>query len=121
MIHRLPAVEMPVVFVAKLVEISQPERDAMVDKLARLEKFAGDVRRIDVELRHTDSRIGDEAHTCELLVHLKRRLVKGHGDAADPERAFDRALGKVEEQLRRVHKRRTTKLASRRDGRRGSP
>jgi ribosomal subunit interface protein len=98
---------MDVVFVGKHVELSVSGRDAMSAKLARLQKFAPDLRRIDVELSHVDSRVGEHAHSCALVVHLKRRLVKGEAQGADPERAFERALTKVEEQLRRVHSRRT--------------
>jgi putative sigma-54 modulation protein len=83
--------------------------------LQRLEKFAPDVRRVDVDYiaPHNGTRGRGNESQCEILVHLTKHLVKGTAAAPDQRTALDRAFARVEEQMRRLHERRT----SRRNGR----
>jgi putative sigma-54 modulation protein len=76
------------------------------EKLHRIEKFANDVRRIDVDYEeHATRKVGD-SHTCEILVHVNHHLVKGTAAATEHAVALDLALDKVEIQMRRLHERR---------------
>jgi len=97
---------MDVVVFGKHVEVAPALRAATIEKLERVGKFANDVRRIDVDYGlHQTRRAGDSC-TCEILVHLKNHLVKGTAAAVDHSVAFDRALEKVDHQMRRLHERR---------------
>lgn len=107
---------MDIVVVGQHVEIPSELNQHVREKSATLVRFAADLRRIDVEFDHIAARRLDEECECVVLVHVKGRLVKAHGSGPDLQRAFDRALGKAEEQLRRLHERRIDKPASRRDG-----
>ena len=107
---------MDIVVVGKHVEIPGELNEHVREKTATLVRFAADLRRVDVEFEHIAARRSDEECECVVLAHVKGRLVKGHGSAADLQRAFDRALGKTEEQMRKLHERRVDKPASRRDG-----
>lgn len=107
---------MDVVVVGNHVEVSNGLREAIQQRVSTLARYAPDARRVDVEFGHIESRRAEDSHTCDVLVHVKKRLVKSHASAHDVERAFERAIAKTEEQLRRLHERRVDKPQSRRDG-----
>jgi putative sigma-54 modulation protein len=95
-----------VVVLGRHVEVAPSVRDHTVAMLQRVEKFAPDVRRIDVDYSVPHSRTHAAAQ-CEILVHLKKLLVKGHATGADQRSALDIAFARVERQMRRLHERRT--------------
>jgi ribosomal subunit interface protein len=95
-----------VVVLGKHVDVSTAVRDHTMTKLQRVEKFAPDVRRVDVDYSAPHNR-SQPAAQCEILVHLKKLLVKGHATSADQRSALDLAFSRVERQLRRLHERRT--------------
>jgi putative sigma-54 modulation protein len=97
---------MDVVVFGKHAEVDAALRDITNEKLERIAKYAGDVRRVDVDYDELSTRRADDSHTCEILVHLKSHLVKGRAAATEHVVALDRALDKVEEQMRRLHERR---------------
>jgi putative sigma-54 modulation protein len=99
---------------ARHAEISQALRAATVKKVAHLERFASDVRLVEVEFSDMESRRSADAHTCEILIHLKGQLVKGVASAAEQPVALDLAIEKVTHQMRRLHERRSV-------GRHGGP
>ena len=74
------------------------------------------MRRVDVEYGELATRKAGDSHTCEILVHLNQHLVKGSATAAEHPAALDRAVEKVEQQMRRLHDRRV----HRRNGARGN-
>jgi ribosome hibernation promoting factor len=94
-----------VVVLGKHVDVSTAVRDHTVTKLQRVEKFAPDVRRVDVDYSAPHNR-SQPSVQCEILVHLKKLLVKGHATSADQRSALDLAFARVERQLRRLHERR---------------
>lgn len=114
----MPAVGagMEVVVVGKRIEVPAALRATSIEKVERLGRFADDIRRIEVDFSHSRNRRVGDTETCEILVHLKGHLVKGHASSAQREAALDLALEKVEHQLRRLHDRRVSRKASRRDG-----
>jgi putative sigma-54 modulation protein len=97
---------MDVVVFGKHAEIDSDLRTVTNEKLARLAKYASDVRRIDVDFDELSTRRAEDSHTCEILVHLNHHLVKGTASATEHVIALERALDKVEEQMRRLHERR---------------
>jgi putative sigma-54 modulation protein len=97
---------MDIVVVGKHGSIDARLRSLTVEKVERVNKFANDVRRIEVDYAHHPTRRADDSHTCEILVHVRQHLVKGSAPAAEYVVALDRALDKVEQQMRRLHERR---------------
>jgi putative sigma-54 modulation protein len=97
---------MDVVVVGKHTEIDPALRALTVEKVERVTKFANDVRRVDVEYEQLPTRRAKDSHACEILVHVRQHLVKGTAAATEHVIALDRALDKVEEQMRRLHGRR---------------
>lgn len=109
-----------VVVCGKNGEVSPLLREQAVEKVQRVEKYAGDIRRVEIDFSETRNRRVRAPQTCEILVHLKGHLVKGQASAPDQHAALDLALDKVEQQLRRLHERRTRKKNSRRAKERGA-
>jgi len=97
---------MDIVVVGKHGAVDARLRALTLDKVERVNKFASDVRRIEVDYAHRPTRRAEDSHTCEILVHVRQHLVKGSAPAAEFEIALDRALDKVEQQMRRLHERR---------------
>jgi putative sigma-54 modulation protein len=97
---------MDVVVVGKHTEVDSALRALTVEKVERVTKFASDVRRVDVDYEQHPTRRAEDSHACEILVHVRQQLVKGTAAGIDHVIALDRALDKVEEQMRRLHGRR---------------
>jgi putative sigma-54 modulation protein len=97
---------MDVVVVGKHTEVDSALRALTVEKVQRVVKFANDVRRVDVDYEQHPTRRADDSHVCEILVHVRQHLVKGSAAGAEHVIALERALDKVEEQMRRLHGRR---------------
>lgn len=105
---------MEVVVNARHAEVSPALREATRKKVSQLERFASDARLVEVEFSDETTRRNDHAHTCEILIHLRRRLVKGVASAGEQAVALDVAIEKVTQQMRRLHERRL-------DARHGGP
>jgi len=99
-------VPMDIVVVGKHGSVDARLRSLTVEKVERVNKFASDVRRIEVDYAHHPTRRAEDSHTCEILVHVRQHLVKGSAPATEYVVALDRALDKVEQQMRRLHERR---------------
>ena len=97
---------MDVVVFGKHVEVDPDLRALTVQKLERVNKFANDVRRIDVDYDEIQAQRAGDSHTCEILVHVNHHLVKGTAASTECAAALDLALDKVERQMRRLHERR---------------
>ena len=97
---------MDIVVVGKHGSVDARLRSLTVEKVERVNKFASDVRRIEVDYAHHPTRRAEDSHTCEILVHVRQHLVKGSAPATEYVVALDRALDKVEQQMRRLHERR---------------
>src|SRR6185436_5762462 len=97
---------MDVVVVGKHTEIDPALRAHTVEKVQRVSKFASDVRRVDVDYEQHPTRRAEDSHACEILVHVRQHLVKGSAVGTEHVIALERALDKVEEQMRRLHGRR---------------
>jgi putative sigma-54 modulation protein len=95
-----------VVVFGKHAEVDPELRALTQEKLQRITKYANDVRRIDVDYAEHKTRKAEDSHTCEILVHVNHHLVKGTAAAIEHELALDKALDKVEHQMRKLHERR---------------
>jgi putative sigma-54 modulation protein len=95
-----------VVVFGKHAEVDPELRALTQEKLQRITKYANDVRRIDVDYAEHKTRKAEDSHTCEILVHVNHHLVKGTAAATEHELALDKALDKVEHQMRKLHERR---------------
>jgi ribosome hibernation promoting factor len=97
---------MDIVVVGKHGVVDARLRALTIEKVERVNKFASDVRRIEVDYAQTPTKRAEDSHTCEILVHVRQHLVKGTAPATEYVIALDRALDKVERQMRRLHERR---------------
>jgi len=97
---------MEIVVVGKHGAVDAHLRALTIEKVERVTKFASDARRSEVDYAHHPTRRAEDSHTCEILVHVNHHLVKGMASAAEYPTALDRALDKVEQQMRRLHGRR---------------
>lgn len=100
---------MDVVIRGRGVEVSEALRASALKQLQRLERFANDSARAEVDFSvERNPRIAD-SHSCEILFHLKGHVLKGHGAAEEPFAAVAIAFEKVEHQVKRVKEKRVTR------------
>ena len=90
-------------------------------KLAKFERLASDIRRIEVEFSEVRNPRVADAQQCEVTVHLTRNLVKAHAAAPDARTALDRVVDKVGQQLTRVHDKRVHRSKPRHPGSPATP
>ena len=86
------------------------------DKVAKIARFTHDAGRVEVDFSEVHTARIDGRQLCEITVHLKRRFLKAHAAAAEPEAALDLAIDKVEHQVARVKDKRVSRTHGRRNG-----
>ena len=84
------------------------------DKVSKIARFTHDAGRVEVDFSEVHTARIDERQLCEITVHLKRRFLKAHAAAAEPEAALDGAIDKVGHQVARLKDKRVTRSHSRR-------
>lgn len=86
--------------------LSKRFKEHVLTKLMRVDRFALDLARIDVELTHeANPRQSERAFEIELTSDGFGPFIRAKANAADKYTAFDLAQERFEEQLRRMHER----------------
>jgi putative sigma-54 modulation protein len=84
------------------------------EKAAKIARFTHDAGRVEVDFSEVHTARLDGRQLCEITVHLKRRFLKAHASAAEPEAALDGAIDKVGHQVARLKDKRVTRSHPRR-------
>jgi ribosomal subunit interface protein len=96
-----------IVLKGRRTEVPERFRRHVSDKLAKLERFAHKVIRIDVEVsKETNPRRADESDRIELTVHSKGPVVRAEAAADDRYAALDLAVDRLLSRLRKAADRR---------------
>lgn len=86
--------------------LSNRFKEHVLTKLLRVDRFATDIVRIDVELTHeANPRQSERAFEIELTSNGIGPFIRAKANAADQYTAFDLAHERFVEQLRRIHER----------------
>ncbi|HZP28956.1 MAG TPA: ribosome-associated translation inhibitor RaiA [Acidimicrobiia bacterium] len=110
---------MDVIVRGRHLDVPDRLRNVTERKLAKIDRFAPDVLRVDVEYsEQRNPRIAD-AEVCTVTVTLKRRTVKAHAAGPRQEVALDLVLDKLEQQIRRIKERRIGRSQPKRSRARG--
>jgi putative sigma-54 modulation protein len=86
------------------------------EKAARIARFTHDAGHVEVDFCEFASRRVADRQQCEITVHLKRRFVKAHASAAEPEAALDLVIDKVEHQVARIKDKRVSRVHAKSNG-----
>jgi putative sigma-54 modulation protein len=84
------------------------------EKVAKIARFTHDAGRVEVDFSEVRTARIDARQLCEITVHLKRRFLKAHAAAGEPETALDLAIDKVGHQVARVKDKRVSRSHPRR-------
>jgi putative sigma-54 modulation protein len=84
------------------------------EKVGKIARFTHDAGRVEVDFSEVHTARASERQLCEITVHLKRRFLKAHAAAAEPEAALDLAIAKVEHQVARLKDKRVSRSHPRR-------
>jgi len=96
-----------IVLKGRRTEVPERFRRHVSDKLAKLERFAHKVIRIDVEVsKETNPRRSGESDRIELTVHSKGPVVRAEAAADDRYAALDLAVDRLHSRLRKAADRR---------------
>ncbi|WP_067778915.1 ribosome hibernation-promoting factor, HPF/YfiA family [Actinomyces vulturis] len=97
---------MDITVVGRNAEISSRLRDYIEEKVVKVEQFDPRVQRVAVEVTHErNPRQADTAERVELTVYSKGPIVRAEATSSDRFAAFDIAMGKLTERLRRARDR----------------
>ncbi|MBM3674088.1 MAG: ribosome-associated translation inhibitor RaiA [Actinobacteria bacterium] len=84
------------------VTVEEAVGAAARQKVAKLERLAHDIRRIEVEFSEVRNPRVADSQVCNVTIHLKRRALKAHAAAPEPAAALDLVVDKAEHQLHRL-------------------
>lgn len=97
---------MDITVVGRNAEISARLRDYVEDKAAKVEQLDPRVQRVEVEVTHErNPRQADTAERAEITVISKGPIIRAEASSSDRFAAFDIAMGKLTERLRRARDR----------------
>lgn len=97
---------MDITVVGRNAEISSRLRDYVEEKATKVEQFDPRVQRIEVEVTHErNPRQADTAERAEITVISKGPIIRAEATSSDRFAAFDIAMGKLTERLRRARDR----------------
>ncbi|WP_194784463.1 ribosome hibernation-promoting factor, HPF/YfiA family [Actinomyces haliotis] len=97
---------MDITVVGRNAEISSRLRDYVEEKAVKVEQFDPRVQRVEVEVTHErNPRQADTAERCEITVVSKGPVIRAEASSSDRFAAFDIAMGKLTERLRRARDR----------------
>ena len=109
---------MDITVVGRNAEISSRLRDYVEEKAAKVEQLDPRVQRVEVEVTHErNPRQADTAERAEITVISKGPIIRAEASSSDRFAAFDIAMGKLTERLRRArdrkkdHRRYTVEVA----------
>jgi len=105
---------MEIVVRGKNRPVSRQLREVSRGKLARIERFARDVRRVEVDFSEVRNPRESRPQECEVTVHLTRRLVVARAAASEPGAALDLVIDKIEQQVAKIKDKRVTSVHARR-------
>lgn len=109
---------MDITVVGRNAEISSRLRDYVEEKATKVEQLDPRVQRVEVEVTHErNPRQADTAERAEITVISKGPIIRAEASSSDRFAAFDIAMGKLTERLRRArdrkknHRRYTVEIA----------
>lgn len=105
---------MDIVVRGKNVEIGKRLRATAEEKISKLERFARDLTRVEVDFSEIKNPRVSDNELCEVTLHLPRHFVKAHAAAIDKLAALDLTVDKLEHQLTRLKDKRVARNHPRR-------
>ncbi|VEG29931.1 ribosome hibernation-promoting factor, HPF/YfiA family [Actinomyces howellii] len=97
---------MDITVVGRNAEISSRLRDYVEEKTTKVEQLDPRVQRVEVEITHErNPRQADTAERAEITVVSKGPIIRAEASSSDRFAAFDIAMGKLTERLRRARDR----------------
>ena len=105
---------MDIVVRGKNVEIGKRLRATAEEKISKLERFARDLTRVEVDFSEIKNPRVSDNELCEVTLHLPRHFVKAHAAAIDKLAALDLTIDKLEHQLTRLKDKRVARNHPRR-------
>ncbi len=105
---------MDIVVRGKNVEIGKRLRATAEEKISKLERFAHDLTRVEVDFSEIKNPRVSDNELCEVTLHLPRHFVKAHAAAIEKLAALDLTIDKLEHQLTRLKDKRVARNHPRR-------
>ncbi|MDP9365304.1 MAG: ribosome-associated translation inhibitor RaiA [Chloroflexota bacterium] len=88
------------------IPVNDDLREFALKRAAKLDRLVGCVVDAKLELRHRHNRVGPDTVTAQLTIQTGRRLLRAEEDDPDARAAVDRAVNKLDRQIRRFRDKR---------------
>ena len=112
--HDGKASALEIVVRAKRVDLDERVRGAAREKLGRIQRFAKDATRAEVDFSELKNPRIAANQVCEATVHLRRHVVKAHAAAGEQLAALDLCVEKLEHQVAKLKEKRVARAHPRR-------
>jgi hypothetical protein len=97
---------MQIVFHSRNAALAEDFRGIAKEKLDSLLRFGVKIDEIKVEIKHeANPRQGKNSHSVVLTTHGSGPFMRAEGDGFNDLAAFDKAVGALELQIRKIHER----------------
>jgi putative sigma-54 modulation protein len=106
---------------ARNIEITEPLRASIQEKLTRVGRFVGGMDQAEVRFFQEQNPRISEREVCEVTLHGHGHIVRAKAGAADVFVALDRVVGKLEHRLTKLKGRLLDRSHPRRNGSVSSP
>ncbi len=94
----------------KHTQVSQDIKDLAVEKLEKITRFVSDAHLVEVDFIEQPSKNPEQRFVCEVTVHCKRNVIKGHGEGIEAGIALDLVIDKVERQAQKLKSKRVSRF-----------
>jgi putative sigma-54 modulation protein len=95
------------------VEITGPLRRHATKRIDGFDRLLGRVVDAKLELRKVHQRSGGDSVVAQMTIHTGRNILRAEERDADPQRAIDKVVDKMERRARRFHEKRADRRGPR--------
>ena len=94
--------------------VSDAIKDLAIDKLEKITRFVHDANLVEVDFIEQPAKNPTQRFVCEVTVHCKRNVIKGHAEGLEAGIALDLVIDKVERQAQKLKSKRVSRFHPRR-------
>jgi len=94
----------------KHTHVSPEIKDLAIEKLERITRFVKDAHLVEVDFIEQPSKNPEQRFVCEVTVHCKKNVIKGHAESIEAGIALDLVIDKVERQAQKLKSKRVSRF-----------
>lgn len=94
----------------KHTHVSEDIKALAIEKLEKITRFVHDAHLVEVDFIEQPAKNPEQRFVCEVTVHCKRNVIKGHAEGVEAGIALDLVIDKVERQAQKLKSKRVSRF-----------